>query len=67
MGQWLRFFFGTPQRFMTTAVVIGGIIVLVNPGLLGRAVNGLVQELWPVNVIVLVFCGIRILLGGRRK
>lgn len=69
---WFRFFFGTPRRFLTTFTVVGLIVVLVFPGLLRlsaeRLVNELAPLLGPVLMIVIVFAGLRMILGlGRRK
>lgn len=70
MNQWVRFFFGTPRRFVTTLAVIGMIVVLFEPGLLRLAAERLVAELspllGPVLAIVIVFAGLRLIIFGRR-
>ncbi len=71
MGRWVRYFIGTPERFMRTVVVFGLIIVILNPGLLASAANQLIAELSPLLgpalTILIVLAGIRMILGGRRK
>lgn len=54
MRNWLRFFFGTPQRFTTTAIVISLIIVLCKPGMIQEAVNRLISELMPLVQFVII-------------
>jgi hypothetical protein len=71
MGNWIRFFIGTPQRFLRTFVGVGLVVVLVSPGLLGLAISRFLQEagslIGPLLWIGIVVAGIRILLFGRRK
>ena len=78
MRQWVRFFLGTPQRFLATLAGIGLIVVIFNPLLLAVAVNSLLEAinplLGPVLAILIVLAGIRIILGsfggggrGRRR
>lgn len=68
MNTWLRFFVGTPQRFLGTFAVLGMITVVIFPGLLRTAVERLVYEITPVVGLVLVilvmFAGFRIMFGG---
>ena len=68
MRQWIRFFVGTPQRFLATAAGIGLIIVLINPILLAIAVDRLIMAinplLGPALTILIVLAGIRIILGS---
>lgn len=71
MGNWIRFFIGTPQRFLRTLIGVGLIVVLLKPGLLGLAVNRFLQEtgplMGPILTVVIVFAGLRIILFGRRR
>lgn len=72
MNHFVRFFLGTPLRFLFTAifVIIGMAIVRFWPGLVYRAADQLVCECWPVIQAVLtcviVFAGFRIIVGGGR-
>lgn len=70
MRTWLRYFFGTPQRFVTTVVAVGLVTVLLSPGLLRIATERLIAEisplLGPVLAIVIVFGGLRVILFGRK-
>lgn len=69
MGNWLRYFFGTPQRFVTTLAIVGLAIVIIFPGLLRMAAERLVAEigplLGPALAIIIVFAGIRMILGKK--
>jgi len=69
MGTWLRFFFGTPQRFVTTSVAIGLVLVVLNPNILNIAVNRMVYALSPLLgpalAICIVFAGIKMILGKK--
>lgn len=72
MGNWLRYFFGTPRRAVWTLAVAGLITVVLFPGLLRMAANRLIAELAPLLgpalAIVIVFSGLRmILFGGKKK
>ncbi len=68
MDQWVRFFVGTPQRFLATLAGIGLIVVLINPTLLEIAVDRLLMAinplLGPALTILIVLAGIRIILGS---
>ena len=68
MNTWVRFFVGTPQRFLGTLAVIGMITVISFPGLLRTAVERLVAEITPVVglalVILVMLAGLRIMFGG---
>ena len=70
MGDWFRFFLGTPRRFTTTFVVIGLVVVMLRPSILTNAVNalinGLAPLLGPVLAICIVFGGIRWILFGKK-
>ncbi|MFA6227569.1 MAG: hypothetical protein WC668_00055 [Patescibacteria group bacterium] len=50
MNSYLRFFFGTPQRFLGTLAGIGTSLVFVRlfPGVLADACNQLFAELGPL-------------------
>jgi len=48
MRNWMRFFVGTPQRFLWTALGVGLIVVLVKPGLLALAGERLMVEIQPI-------------------
>ncbi len=70
MGVWIRFFIGTPKRFTVTMLCIGLVVVMINPSILVHAINSLVTGLspllGPVLAILIVFAGIRLILGGRK-
>jgi hypothetical protein len=62
---WIRFFVGTPQRFIVTLVSFIALLAFVNlyPGLLSSACEQLMVELTPLFVqvanlvfVVVVFC-----------
>ena len=70
MRAWIRFFLGTPQRFLWTLGVLGILTVIVFPGLLGLAAGRLqiavVQMFGELSPLVgpLLYLGI-LLLGLR--
>ncbi len=68
MGNWIRFFVGTPRRFLATAAVLGLIAVMINPGLLRTAVERLLVEvsplLGPVISLIIVIGALRIIFSG---
>jgi len=69
--EWIRFFFGTPRRFLATTTILGMVVVILRPGLLASAVEGLINELMPLlgpaMTIVIVVVSLRMLIGfGRR-
>lgn len=68
MNTWMRFFLGTPQRFLGTAAVFGMITVISFPGILRTAMERLAYELTPVVGLALtmlvVLAGLRIMFGG---
>lgn len=70
MRNWLRYFFGTPQRAVWTLAVVGLITVIIFPGLLRTAANRLIAELspllGPVLAIIIVLGGLRMILFGRK-
>lgn len=67
MNNWIRFFLGTPQRFLRTGVAVGLVVVMINPGLLQTAFTRLVAELSPVIgqviMIAVVWFAIKKILG----
>jgi len=69
--EWIRYFVGTPQRFVRTFFTVASVVVMFTPGLLGIIVGRLLTELSPLLepllTIVVVCMGIRIILFGRRK
>jgi hypothetical protein len=71
MGRWAQFFLGTPQRFLGTCLGIGLVICIVDPTVLTMAVDrlmiGLAPLLGPALAVVIVFAGIRMILGGGRR
>lgn len=66
MSAWLKYFFGTPKRFVSTAVCIGIIIVILNPQILAMAVNslliGITPLLGPALAILIVMGGVKMML-----
>ncbi len=69
MAQWVKFFFGTPRRFATMAIILGMIIAMVSPGLLYTAVDRLLVALMPLlgpaMAVVIVFAGIKMIIGKK--
>lgn len=60
MNNWIRFFIGTPQRFLVTAGFVGLVVVMIKPGLLQMAVNRLLAEISPlfgpiIQIAILIF------------
>ncbi len=68
---WFGYFFGTPQRMMRSLVVIGLITAVVFPGLLyiaaDRLLLALMPLLGPALTLLIVFAGIKMILGGGKK
>ena len=68
MRHWIRFFVGTPRRFLATLAGIGLIVVMINPLLLAIAVARLIDAISPILgpalTILIVLAGIRIILGS---
>lgn len=67
MGHWFRFFFGTPQRLLTT--VVAGVILyaLVNPHHVASAVQRTFGALFgPLATIAILILALRMIFGGRR-
>jgi len=64
---WVRFFVGTPRRFLACATVLALAFVLAFPGLLKAAAFQLVEELGPICglaiQIAIVLIGLRLLLS----
>ena len=64
---WLKFFLGTPRRFLATAAVFALAFVIAFPGLLKAAAFQLVEELGPVCglaiQLAIVLVGLRLLLS----
>jgi hypothetical protein len=64
---WIRFFIGTPRRFMATAAVFALAFVLAFPGLLKVAAFRLVEELGPVIglaiQLAIILIGLRLILS----
>ncbi len=69
--RWIRFFFGTPRRFVVSAVAIVILMAVVHfqPGLLLKLTDRVVAESWPVIqailVLLIVLGGLRIIVFGR--
>ena len=70
MNRWIMFFLGTPRRFAWTAVVIGLVVVTIQPGLLMVALQRLVVEVSPLfglaMTAVIVYAGYRLIFSGRK-
>jgi len=64
---WIRFFVGTPRRFLATATVFALAFVLAFPGLLKAAAFRLAEELGPVFglaiQVAIVLIGLRLILS----
>jgi hypothetical protein len=65
MGRWVRFFVGTPQRFLVTLAAIGGLYSVAHPGWLGGVVRQLGGELmFAVNPLIEPAFRLAILVAG---
>lgn len=78
---WIRFFFGTPVRFLTTAIVtvVLTLISVFFPGAIHKALLGLATEvfgaaayivaplIYPLAVILLILLGYKTMFSGIRK
>ena len=66
---WLRFFLGSPQRFLWTMIGILAIACMVNPQLPATIVDRLLIAINPVIgptlAILIVMAGIRIITGKK--
>ncbi len=75
MNRWINFFLGSPQRFLGTLVGVGFVICLISPTLFERALNQAITAvitalqplIGPCLTLIIVFAGIRMILGGGRK
>lgn len=54
---WIRFFIGTPARFIATALVVAALAAVskVWPGLIASSLAGLAKELGPLLQVGLTF------------
>lgn len=74
MDPYIRFFFGTPRRFLATLIGIGLIICMIDPDILKKGLIGLVSAitesigplLGPVIMLLIVFAGIKLILSGKK-
>jgi hypothetical protein len=68
---WFRFFLGTPRRFCVTLAVLALATVVIFPSLLALAVARLLAAVMPLIgpalMIVIVFAGLRMIVGGGRR
>jgi len=79
MGAWIRFFIGTPKRFLASLVGAGFVFGLFRPDLIQQAVYDLFQAVLtaitpfiePLLTLGIVFIGLgiilRVLFGGKKK
>lgn len=77
MDRWLRFFLGTPRRFLATfmSVAFGALYVAHNPGVIEESLRKLLCELSPLimSVVYLLFllwilrAMLHAIFGGGRK
>lgn len=74
MDNWVRFFIGTPRRFLTTLVSLAVVFFIVFPSVLRGMLEGLMRELLPliaplfqIGVIALVLVFMARALLGRKK
>lgn len=74
MRIWLRFFLGSPSRFLGTVVGIGIAVCLVEPSLfemaLNRAMGAVITAVQPLIgpalAVIIVLAGLRKMLGGKK-
>ncbi len=75
MKEWLKYFFGTPRRFLGSTVGIGIIISLIHPEIfaqaLSKSVGAIVVSLQPLIgpalTVIIVFAGLRMVFFWARK
>ncbi len=75
MNRWIRFFIGSPQRFLATLLAVGVIVCMINPALFEQALSNAVSAilhslgplLGPVLAVVIVFAGLRMIVFGGKK
>lgn len=73
MSRWFQFFLGTPKRFLWTMIGLGVIICAIDPSILVNALrnlrNAVLTGLGPllelVLAIIVVFAGIKMILGKK--
>ncbi len=53
---WIKFFFGSPQRFLASCIGISASLILVSvfPGVLRSAIEMLMYELSPLIMVAIV-------------
>lgn len=69
MGQWMDFFFGTPQRVLRTIVALVLLACVINPAIGDMIIQRIMNALAPfiiLGFIVLVLLRIVGIGGGRR-
>jgi hypothetical protein len=71
---WKQFLFGTPQRILTTAGVLFALVALATPGLMGRIITQVMNELilplaqLAIMILVLGYAFKKIFgVGGNKK
>lgn len=68
MNIWVKFFIGTPKRFLSTLIGISLVVVMIHPQILYDAVNHFLAAisplLGPALTILIVLTGIKIILKG---
>lgn len=67
MKRWMRFFVGSPRRFLVTAAVVvtGAAFTHYYPGRLFAALQQLISEMSPLLVFLVVLFTIRRILFGK--
>lgn len=66
--RWFRFFLGTPQRLIGTAVVLVLLYALVRPEHVGGAVQRTFGALFgPAATLAILVLALRMIFGGRRR
>lgn len=70
MKNWIRFFLGSPQRFLWTIAGTGVIAAVLDPSLPARAVNAVlvavVPIIGPLVAIALGIAAIRFIIFGKK-
>ena len=67
MNVWVRFFVGTPQRFLASSLFVALVVAAINPDIVRQAVSNMMAAIAPLMepalTIAIVIGGIRFLLG----
>ena len=74
MGKWIKYFFGTPRRFLMTASVPAAVLAYYRPDVLQQAVFNLLDAVLsaatpftgPLFLILLLIWGFKFIFKGKK-